>query len=773
MPKRVRQETTSRTGKRAMQVATILSLGFSATALAADETAAAGDQTGGVQEVVVTATRRAESVVEVPYNIQAVSAEQLEKTGARVMSDFIRTIPGVSFIDQGPSLGMDVVLRGLRTTAASGNQRTTSIYIDDVEIPADFDPRILDLSRVEVLRGPQGTLYGSGAIGGTIRYITEKPSSKDWQGMVMGEGGQTRHGGNNTAASGMLNVPLVDDRLALRANVGYFDNSGFLDNVRLQKKDVNTDRTFSGRAGLLATPIEGLEINLAYFFQNTDFGSDNTIDEDVGKFSNTNYFVGGSRFDHDITSLTASYDFGFASLTSSTSYRRNDAFSVRDITNDVRDVIYASFLPPDLIPDITSNSTRNTHEHFTTQELRLVSNSQGPLSWIAGAYWEKSRSRFVAQEQVPIPFPGQAEFEDLIGSPITDTKDYFFGAVSDFKQEALFGELGYQLTPHLNASVGARYFKYDSSADFFAIDQYFGGRNPDGTARTEPLPDELSVGSAEASDTIFRFNSSYKTGETGLAYLTIAEGYRPGGYNLVGKNTGIAADQFQYDPDSVVNYEIGFKDYVLDHRLYVSTALYYIDWKDIQTTVITPSGFYLVGNAGKAHSTGAELELSARDIIVPGLTLSAGYSYTSTKLDETVDGLGFDGDRAPYVPKHTGSLIADYAFPISGTLRGGLNFLTSYTGSAATDFGADRPNLGGGVAPNDQFLPLDAYWLTNVSARVTNGAWTARLALDNVFDKYGDISRSYRAASSPFRTPYVYRTVNRPRTVALSVTWRF
>jgi iron complex outermembrane receptor protein len=727
-----------------------------------------------IDEIIVTATRRAESVADIPYNIQAVSGAQLEKTGATTLADFVRTVPGISFQDRGASLGMDITLRGLKTTALPSVEPTTAVYIDDVEIPASFDPRIVDIDRVEVLRGPQGTLYGSGAIGGAVRYVSKKPLLDRREGQVTGEIGATEHGGMNYGATGMFNAPLVEDRLALRANVGWFDNSGFIDNVARGDKDVNWDRAVTARLALLAKPTENLEITLAYFMQNTDFGSDNFAYEDLaGDYANDNPFLDRSSRDQDITSLTATYDFGFASLTSTTSYRRYDNDSVRDITFFVRDGIYASFLPTEFLDGLTSTSSNRAKERYWTQEFRLVSNNDGPLSWIAGAYWEKADVDTVTQERIPIPFGGQPFFESEIGQSITDDKDYYFGGKTKFEQYAVFGEVGYQFTPKFKASLGARWFNYESSAEFFSIDQYFAGRNPDGTARMTPLPDELAFGAAEAHDTIFRLNASYKLDEDKLVYGTVAQGFRPGGYNLVGKNTGISADQFAYDPDSVINYEAGLKGYFFDHRLYFSGSVYYIDWSDIQTRVLTPTGFAVSGNAGKAHSSGIELEASARNVFIPGMTLSAGYAFTSVELDETVPGLGQDGERAPYVPRHSGSFNADYVFPLFGDAQGGLNFQATYTGGSATEFGAVKPNLAGIGLPNPYYLKLDAYWLLDVSARVERGPWTARLGVQNLLDEYADIGRTYQESYSALRDPYVSRTINRPRTVTFTLTRRF
>lgn len=732
------------------------------------------DKPAVLEEVLVTATRRSQSMVEVPYNIQAITGVHLNKIGANELSDFVRTVPGLSFVDRGPSFGMDLVLRGLRTSpVTSGIQRTTSVYIDDVEIPSTFDPQLVDVARIEILRGPQGTLYGSGAIGGAIRYISRKPDFNETTGSLQAEVGDTEEGGTNYGAKGLINIPLIEDKLAFRGALAYYDNSGFIDNLRLGKEDIDGNQRLTGRFSLMATPTDRLSVELSHLFQDSDFDADTVAYENVGKYANTEYFIGGTERDESVSNLSVTYDLGFAQLTSSTSNRSKDSQAARDITALVRDVIYASFLPPEMLPELTSFTTQDVDEEYWSQEFRLVSTGDSKLSWIGGLYWEDLDHKTESQEEVPIPFPGQAQFEELIGATITDTYDYYFQGEEDFEQYAVFGEVGYDLTPRLNASIGARYFEYSSNVDFYAIDQYFGGRNPDGTARTEPFPDEFSVAETDFSDTIFRFNGSYQLNDEALAYITVAEGYRPGGYNLVGENTGISPSQFQYDPDTIVNYELGYKADFREQGVFLSAAVFYIDWEDIQTNVITSTGFAVAGNAGKAHSTGLELEVQARDVLLDGMDVFATYSYTSTELDETVDGLGFDGDRAPYVPKNSGSIGLDYNFTVGNAMEAGLNFLATYTGSSATDFGPTRPNFDGASTPNIDYLDLEEYWLLRMSARLSNGPWTARLAVDNLLDEYADINRTFQQSNSQYLDPYVYRSVNRPRTVSFSVQYDF
>jgi iron complex outermembrane recepter protein len=738
-------------------------------------------ETGSVlDEIVVTATRRSESVQDVPYNIQAISSQTLELMGALEQRDFARSIPGLSMIDYGSRDGVQFVLRGLTTGGNSGTLgQTTTTYVDDTQVDLFFgllDLKLLDVDRIEVLRGPQGTLYGGGAIGGAIRYISTKPDLVESDARVGTSVSSTEGGGMNQDVTGMLNLPLIDDKLALRVNLGYFDNDGWIDNVRLGSKRINWDRTLSGRIALLARPTDQLEIELTHNYQRGRYGARSEAIETLGGARVDTYAPGGEgQLRAGLTSLSMTYDFGWSELTSSSSYVRERSRGFDDNTFFIRDQVFASFLPPELLPELTISTERLGRGRTFSQELRLVSKDTERWDWLAGLYWFDRTAAEALQERTTRPFPGQADFEQfVIGAPLNDDKEYFFTRdPNTINQWAVFGELGLRITPELRMSVGARHFDYRLRETFYAIDQFFGvdARDADGLARTTPLPAEFNYGRADDDGQIYRFNASYDVTPNDLVYVTIAEGYRPGGFNLVTPNTGVPLDERAYDPDSIVSYEIGGKLTLLDQRVYLSTALYYIDWSDIQTLVPTDLGFSIFGNAGKATARGFELELQSRGLLADDLSMSIGYSYTAVKLEESIVGLGLSGERAPQVPEHTGSFMADYSFEGSGGWRAGVNFNTAYTGGSDSAFGPNTPQGDGSLSPNVLYLQQDAYWLTNLSARFSIDAWTLRLFVNNLFNESVDLYRRMESANSPYRDPFVTQGVNQPRTVGLQLTW--
>lgn len=766
-------------------------------------------------EVIVTATRRASSVQDVPYNIQAISGQMLERIGAGRLSDFVRTIPGLSFDDFGASGDTLLVLRGLRTGDEGGLRPTTSTYVDDTQVnlfTGLLDLTLLDVERIEVLRGPQGTLYGGGAIGGTIRYITTKPNLAETKAEIGGSVSTTAHGDFNYGTQATVNLPLVTDRVALRASAGYFDNDGFIDNVALRAEGINWDRTVSGRLALLARLTDSFDAELTYYLQRGEFGDGSGADDDVGERQVSFTHPGSQTTTAQLANLTLTYDFGRAVLTSSTSYvdEREDVRT--DSTTLVRDQIFANlfadFGVERRLGALTVTSDFHSESTTVSEELRLVSQNTERWNWLVGGYWFDSEAINSDQERVPIPFPRQNRFENFIEDffpprvEIEDEKEfYFLTDPTTFRQWAVFGELGLRITPQWQVSVGARHFDYKLRETFFAIDQYFGsvdpvtgdsfpGRDANGLARTTPLPHEFTFGAADDDGQVFRFNTSYDLTDDDLLYLTVAQGYRPGGFNLVGPNTGITAAQRQFDPDSIVSYEIGGKFSLAANRVYVSSAIYYIDWSDIQTVnFVETVGFAILDNAGKARSQGFELEVQLRDVAIEGLSLSLGYAFTDAQLTETVADFGFAGDPIPRVPRHAASFNVDYAFLTAAGWDAGINVLATYTGGSATEFGVLEPvqqrDINGDLvldangkpiivaAANPFYLDQDAYWLTDVSVRVENNAWKLRLFVDNVFDKSADIQRGYTPANSAFRQPFTSRIVNRPRTVGVELSRSF
>lgn len=715
-------------------------------------------------EVIVTATRRAESVATVPYNIQAITADTLTKIGATDLRDFMRMIPGLSFEEGGPRDGTtSLVLRGL--TGDYGSRTTTSTYVDDTQVDA-LNLKLLDIERFEVLRGPQGTLYGGGAIGGTLRFISRKPQLDRWEANASAQLSNTgRDGGMNHEVTGIINMPLVADKLALRLAAGIYDNDGYINNIRLDRKKVNWDRTLSSRLALLYAPTEDFSAQLTLYHQHVNFGTSSTIPAILGQNNIDDHYQEWTRGDEDLANLTLAYDFPFATLTSSTSYTDRDKSQHDDETYFQR----RSFG----VAGLSAYTNYWPKGHGTTQELRLVSRSADAWDWIAGAYWSDTVNRMHLNSYIPVPYASQQELEDALGIDITQDSAAIYHDESEYKQRALFGEIGHHFTDRLRASVGARFFDYDIDGYTYYISHYSpDGFNSDGSPRTTPLPDEIQAGNASTSGNVWRFNSSYELGHNRLVYLTIAEGFRPGGFNT---DQNAPPELHQYEPDSIVSYELGTKLAFANDRVFLSTAVYHIDWSDMQTVKfgVTDAGafYFAYTNAGKSRSQGLEFELGTRDVMLEGLALTATLGLTDMVLREDVEELGLKGDHAPLVPRKAGALMADYVFPV-GSLRGGLTLRTSYTGESFNSFGPLYPS--GGEIYEQNHDRKRAYWMSGAAARLEGGAWTARLFIDNLFDEDPDISVGRtRTTGEGTGERTVIRALERPRTIGVDFSYRF
>ncbi len=746
-----------------------------------------------LDEVLVTARRRTEALADVPINLQVVSGEALARIGAEDSVDYARFVPGLSFSDDGARGGAIMVLRGLRTGGEGGLGIslgvTTSSYVDDipVDLPArgaPLDLKILDVDRIEVLRGPQGTLYGAGAIGGTLRYIARKPVPGELSGHAQAEVNSIHGGGDGGSVAGGINLP-VGETAALRLNAGWFDDAGYIQDTGLGARDVNDARTTSARAAFRWQPSEALTLDLSYYYQRGEYGSNITVNESLGRHVTENWAPEDGAVTAQLLNATIVYDMGFAELTSSTSYVDEKLRYLDDATVTIRDLLYADIvdfgvavgdLPPDtVLPPFVTRSTSKLSSHSFSQELRLASPSGGRLEWVGGAYYTRYPLQDFLQERVPNGYEGQADFEaamlgaGYIGGPFNDELEYVINGEASFRQWAAFGEMTVNLTPAWSVSVGGRHFDYESERTEYQIDQWF-FRTPEGFAITDPAPEDYTTGRSSDDGEIWRLGTAWDF-DAGLVYATIGTGYRPGGYNASAPGSDPPP---QYKPDEVLSFEIGFKTELLDNRLYASVAAYTIDWTDIQTSVLDDNFNVYMGNAGKALSRGVELELTGRDLLAPGLTTMVTFGYNESELTQSVPLFGYDGDRVPMVPRESASLLLDYERHVGGRWIAGVNANATYTGSSYNAFGAFVPDEFLDPVPQDQYLKLGAYWLAHLSLRFGTDRMTTRFFVDNLFDEDPTLSRGFIDTSlSPYTAPYVSRSVGRPRTIGVSMSYEF
>lgn len=776
-----------------------------------------------LEEVVVTATRRAESIQDIPINITALGGDVIERERISNLADISKRVPGMTLVDQGPRQGNILTVRGLSVDSLTapeisvGNSGgdTVGIYMGEIPIYADW--RLEDMDRVEVLIGPQGTLYGAGTLGGAVRYLPNRPQADELTVQVRGDIYDLEQADDLGYETGVtINVPIIEDTLAVRAVVDYEDDPGFIDapflirqagvsnpqpdfsnpdDVRANlngKEDVNTDETWSGRLAVRYTG-DRIDSTLSYYYQQSDIGGrqishKDAIDSDVirtGDYESALRFEEPIDRENQLIALEIVADLGFAELTSATGYSEYEEDGNRDQT----DLLLAFEYGYELFPAFSAFTRDRLEQDRFNQELRLVSTSDGPLSWIVGAFYNRLKTDQLDQEFTP-NFDAFAVAE-LGGVQLRpDSLEYIYKQEDEQEETAIFGEIGYDITDRWQVTVGARWFKYENDTKAGSalplLETVFSGDLP---------PDETGlelVGSdGDDDDVVMKFNTSYYVTDDVMTYFTYSEGYRLGAVNPappcktndLGEVQNVCAlpDEERYDPDTTDNYEIGLRSTWGDN-LILNAAVYYIEWDDIQLGTVTENGSQpITVNGSSAVSQG--VELSGQWYITPSLWVTGSYAYTEAELDEDSPGLlfdqgdafsgvdGKDGDQLPGTPEHQAYLALDYEYDMSDGSQLAFNWSMSYTDEVLTKVGERASGE-----------TLDSFTLHNASVTWINANWRISLYGDNIFDEYaetglrGDTSWQYsladiNGADVPLRR--YYHNIIRPRQVGLSFVYDF
>lgn len=738
--------------------------------------AAAAELGAGIEEVVVTATKREVSVQDVPVAMQAFTAATLENMGADQVDGYYRMVPNFAVVDRGAG-GKLYSIRGISTGLVTQGASTVGVYIDEMPISAagfQPDPRLFDVDRVEVLRGPQGTLYGEGSIGGTVRMITPRPDPAAFSGKADVSWQTTADGDPGYKLNAMVNLPLVDEVLALRVSGLHHDLGGYIDRIDMpngvtldvgallglppgvipvlgtgplpRKKDINSEVVSSGRASLLWNATDQLTLEASFMKQSMEADGRNTSVGGVAGIGEleTNFVQAEKvKDDFDLGNLTISYDLGWARLFSSTStYERT-----RDATSDTNDLGEAIF-PTAKLPG--SGTFTTELQDMVSEEVRLASTGDGPLSWIAGYFYVDKDNGF---EQIIVDDYGVfVGFMQILGLPVTNARQLLDQTGrQEETQHAIFGELTYKLTEKLSATVGLRWFDIDQRDTLVNNDiNILGLGLTDGVSETGE------------SDTVTKFNVNYRASDDVLLWATASQGFRIGGTNTT---PGIPDENRTYASDTLWNYELGARTSWYDNRLVLNGALYYIDWSDIQLALPLGTAFGTI-NAGQARIIGAELELQARPAAGLDLALAAGYN--DGELTQDTPGApagpnpGFKGDRLPGVPRLNLAASAQYTFPLSsGGLDGFGRVDYSYTGDSTTTFN----DLSTANGLPSHFNP-DAYGLLNLRLGVQNERWTAALFVENATDERAQLLIDNAGVTERI-------TRNRPRTFGMNVRYNF
>ena len=638
-------------------------------------------------EMIVTARRSEESAVTVPISIARIDRQELQRIGADRLADLAGAVPSFSV----PTVGVfGAEQPSIRSIFSAIGASTVGLYVDDVpvqirslEVAGNPDLRAFDLDRVELLRGPQGTLFGASSMGGTIRYLTRQPRLEGQDGEASGELAVTRGGGVTRAVQGAWGGAILPEKLGVRASACYRRDAGLVDRLdpgtgERVARDVDHQTVAALRISARAMIGERLSLTPVLFVQDGKRGDLPFQEEGLGRFRQSAQAPQPGRDRFALPSLTASWDAGGATLTSVTAWLSRKNRQTVDYSGYFGEIVLGGVVPGIRTPG-GSRSLTAVDQSSLTQELRLASSDPAAaVRWVLGGFYRRAHLRM---EQRVIE-PGIAELaqtylglsvEDLFGQPLLpDGGSYHSRQRIREEEMALFGQASWSLSPRIELAAGLRLSRSRLSFRLFSEGPFAGGTNSIGPRRQGDTP-------------VTPYASlSYKPDGTSLVYVSAGKGFRTGGTNGAVPASACAADLAavgrsaapdSYGSDSLWSYEAGIKRGAAADPLQLSLALFRIDWRNIQQSVTLPNcGFSYVDNQGAARNRGFELAVDARP--VRPLRLGLSFAFVDARFRRDIgaprgDGAGSiiaAGDRVPYVPRWSGRLSAEYGFALPRAL---------------------------------------------------------------------------------------------------------
>jgi iron complex outermembrane recepter protein len=738
--------------------------------------------TGRLQEIVITAEKRESTVQNTPISLTAVSGTDIQDRGLTDLSSLLQSVPGVSMRTSGPGMA-EFEMRGVASTG--GNSPTVGFYYDDTPLTAPgatnegkivISPALYDLNRVEVLRGPQGTLYGSGSMGGTIKVVPNAPNPAAFEASAEAVLADTDHGGFDHAENAMVNLPFGNGLAAVRIVGSYSDDSGWIDRIVIAPgqfpvptnggttrgnvlgapvaadyHDVNDTARTTVRVSALIKPIDGLSISPSYFHEKLTAGGLPYIDSDPGTDAHYQPFdVAENYFDEfDLGSVNVKYRTDAVELTSTTSYWIRH----EPLTQDTSESWQTGLGLPGFEPADggigAAYAYENNLSHQLTEEIRLASAGDSRLKWLVGYFYEDFESHW------NITFPA-ADAAPVFGS--NQLFNYF--SPNKILQQSVFGEVTYNITEPFAVTAGLRRYHYDSPV---TVDQ-------SGALAATVLNSTLEKDQGVTP----KVSLSYDFDKNLLVYATAAKGFRPGGGTGPVPTSGplsceaelqaeYGSTQFVSGPisfksDSVWSYEVGEKLRAADNRVTVNASGYFETWSGVQqTNALSPCGYIYTANAGDAHVYGGELEIQA--IVIRDLVVSANTSYSHAAL---VSSALLDSGFSPGTP------IQDVP---RWTASASIAYRHSLTDQLAFTARADNTYVGSRTDETFAINTLPSYDLTNARAGIEGGNWSAVLFVNNVADKralLNDVTQD--AVNIP---TYNRIAVSQPRTAGIDISYRF
>lgn len=724
------------------------------------------------EEITVTAQKREEALEDVPMSVTVVTGDLLEQQ--RVdggFQDLVPLVPGLSVTNN--SLGVSrITLRGINT---GGVASTVGVYLGDTPfgsssglanaaiLSGEFDT--FDLARVEVLRGPQGTLYGASSLAGVLKYVPNRPSSAGFEGRLRGSVETVKDGDLGYSLTGLINVPL-GEKAALRASGYYRFDDGFVDSVgdnpipsltdpannifdgTLVEENLNSVSRFGGRLSLLFEPTDNFSLLLGAYVQSIENDGDSIVNADPVTLRplydspvQSRYTSEFDDIEYEVYSATVDWDLGSVALQSITSYgtlehqlRPDLALATNLVGVPLSSFVTFLFGDPAVLPlSVVLPQTTSTDK--LTQELRLVSPESETFDWLLGVYYTDEDSKIdqailAVQAGTATPVPSLP--------PLAEAH-----LDSTYEELALFGNATWHVTPAFDFSFGGRASDNDQVASQVSDGPFAGGLTVFEDSRSSESPFTYSL------------SPRFKLQGGSSVYARVATGFRPGGPNVL--PPGLPPDTpSTYDSDTVTSYEIGYKTSA-GRTFSIDIAAYFQDWEDIQLFAVV-NNFGLNANGGKAESQG--IELAATVLPTAGLTLSFNGAYTDAQLTQDTDPVvgGLDGDPLPYVPEWSLGFSADYRWTI-GSSAAYVGGIVGYTGDRTVDF--DQRRADGRIQELDDYVTVDLR-----AGLLYRGQWSLELYSKNLTNEEG-----VRALNAPGGLPNgaVGLALIRPRTIGFSI----
>jgi iron complex outermembrane receptor protein len=727
-----------------------------------DQAAAAAGPTGEdagadqSQDVIVTALKREQTLIDVPQSVSVVSGASLERNSATTFQDYLKLIPGLQASQSNPGEAR-LVLRGINT---GGVAATVSTYIDETPFGSStslVNGAILsgeldtfDVARVEVLRGPQGTLYGASSLGGVIKYVTATPDTTKVEGRARGGVETVDGGGLSYMGSALVNVPL-GDTLAVRASGFYRDMAGFIDSIGTSgsdvQKDINSYKSYGGRVSALFKPSTDFSVRLTALLQNLDSRAGSDVESDpinfntlYNRFTQSQYVPTFTNVAYRLYTGTITGDLGFATVTSATSYGE-----LHETLRDDFTAYYGTLLGlygngTDRAVDIGLAQRTNT-DRFT-QELRLASNGDGMFDWLIGGYYNKEDGELLQRLDAFDPgtltvFAGLPQLADI-------------ALRSHYEEIAGFANATVHFGERFDLTLGGRYSHNDQNARQTATGLL---GSPEASSRS--------------SEDVFTWSAApkFKLSDRASLYARVAKGFRPGGPNVLPPGAP-AGTPTTFDSDSIISYEVGFKAETNDRAFGIDIAAFHIDWSDIQL-LAQVNGYGVNTNGGSAVSNGVEFTATMRP--TRGLTASVNGAITDAKLTDDTDAAavgGRDGDKLPFTPRYSVAGNLDYDWSLGGETTAYVGGSIRLVGNASANYSPTYLAIYGRQAE------LNGYNVVDLRAGVDFGRFSLEVYAKNLANSAGRIDASippgYPAAAE-FPNGAAGAAVIRPRTVGVTL----